>query len=648
MNNPQIIRTNLDDSVVSSFFDNNDFFLVYQKKVSLQDPDKLIGLETFLRLRTHSLEAYSPNVFMPVVKRLGMLGDLTRIIIRQVADDWNLLQLMKMDVDVSVNIELELFTDQGMLEEIVELMRSTAMPLQNLKIDLVLDKVSDITDSAKQGVNYLRKNGVGFSLDLRPDLDISETNIRELMVEEIKLSRGFFTEKNYKRAFMKYQGIAHELGLHLSAVGVEADEEIDLLLSSDVDYGQGFLFGRPTEIERLPDSQNSEEVLANNKLNILVIEQDQYCRKLLSSVSPETCQVNYVDNTTEALRVIEDTSPNIIIAEVNDASSSLFDMFVQYHALEHDDLFSVIFVSDSVDAKLHLKVFESNGFALLDKSAPIVEFISTINRAVSIQKKNKELLLKARESSERALQSMKDASQYGDIVQLMKKISVASNESRMARHLFNYMENRGLRCAVVFRDKQSVIDFDWSNASCSPTELKIFEILSNKGRLYEFGKRLIVNSEPISFLIKNMPANSTERGQIRDYVAVIIECMEARYRSVLQGKAIEMVLQDLVSISKGAIKSVEMAGDKKKVMVDSLNAEISMSFHVLDLTIEQEDYLKNLVSQLIEENDTDTEETNHIVLRLQSAIEILTSRLSKQEDEDEDEDDDIFDGDELF
>ncbi len=585
---------------------------------------------------------------MPVVKRLGMLSSLTQIIIRQVADDWNLLQLMKMDVDVSINVELELFSEQEVLQEIVELMRSTAMPLQNLKVDLVIDESVDISDAVKQGVQFLRDNGVGFSLDLRPGLEITETNIKALMVEEIKLSRGFFADNTNKQSLLKYQGMAHELGLHLSAIGVETGEEVSRLLAFDVDYGQGYLFGRPVAIQRLSDESSSEEVLDNNALNILVIEKGQYCRKLLSGVIPDSYQVSYVDNEKGALQLFEETSPNIIIAEVDDASSPLFTLLSEYHQLDQDGLFSVIFVSGQVDADLHLKVFESNGFALLDKAAPIVEFISSINRAVFIQKKHKDLQLKAQESSELALQSMKDASQYGDIVQLMKKISVAADESRMARHLFRYMENRGLHCAIVFRDKNSLMDFDSSHVSCTPTELNVFEILNNKGRLYEFGKRLIVNSEPISFLIKNMPANSMERGQIRDYVAVIIECMEARYRSILQGRAVEAVLQDLVSISQDAISSVELAGNKKKSMLHALNAEISMSFHVLDLTVEQEEFLKNLVTQLVEENDTDMEDTNNIVLRLQGAIETLTTRLHTQK-EDEPEEVESFDDDvELF
>ncbi len=41
--------------------------------------------------------------------------------------------------------------------------------------------------------------------------------------------------------------VAHELDCKVVGVGVERDSELEALIELDVDYGQGFFLGQPTE-----------------------------------------------------------------------------------------------------------------------------------------------------------------------------------------------------------------------------------------------------------------------------------------------------------------------------------------------------------------------------------------------------------------
>jgi len=60
-------------------------------------------------------------------------------------------------------------------------------------------------------------------------------------------------------------------------------------------------------------------------------------------------------------------------------------------------------------------------------------------------------------------------------------------------------------------------------------EVELFDVLKNRGRLYNFGPRMIINDSHVSVLIKNMPLDDEiQVGRLRDILAVIIEGFEAR------------------------------------------------------------------------------------------------------------------------
>ena len=236
----------------------------------------------------------------------------------------------------------------------------------------------------------------------------------------------------------------------------------------------------------------------------------------------------------------------------------------------------------------------------------------------------------AQESSELAMQSIRDASQYGDIVQLMKNITESKNKTDISKHFFQYMKSKGLSSSIAFSTEDQLTCFCSKDIQCTPTEQNVFELLRPKGRLYEFGDRIVVNGQYVSFMIKNMPSDKELKGQIRDYIAVIIECMDARYQGILQNRAIGQAVNELLSISQDAIEKVKTANQKKQKLIDYVNTEISLSFHILELSEDQEDYLKNLVNKLITEQDWENENNYSTTARLETTIKKL-SALFKDE-----------------
>jgi hypothetical protein len=59
-----------------------------------------------------------------------------------------------------------------------------------------------------------------------------------------------------------------------------------------------------------------------------------------------------------------------------------------------------------------------------------------------------------------------------------------------------------------------------------------------------------VNDYHVSFFVKNMPSDDNEQDKIRDYVAVLIESVESRYKELLSQRVLNSVSQKIDNLAR--------------------------------------------------------------------------------------------------
>jgi EAL domain-containing protein (putative c-di-GMP-specific phosphodiesterase class I) len=72
--------------------------------------------------------------------------------------------------------------------------------------------------------------------------------LTRLPAKYLKLDRSFIINLNsslQQRLVRSVISIAHDVGMHVVAEGVETREQLDLLLEYECDYAQGYLFAKP-------------------------------------------------------------------------------------------------------------------------------------------------------------------------------------------------------------------------------------------------------------------------------------------------------------------------------------------------------------------------------------------------------------------
>ena len=297
---------------------------------------------------------------------------------------------------------------------------------------------------------------------------------------------------------------------------------------------------------------------------------------------------------------------------------------------------STIFISGGQDFDSKLEAYNAGGIDYIEKPFSIIELIAKIKQVATYQTRRHTLISDIGDAQSMAMQSLKDAAYYGDIVQFYKNLLHCRDEEQIARELFRFMAQKNLSTSIEFRSKNVCSNFDQLNGVCSAIEINLFELLQKNGRLFEFGKRIIVNDRHVSFLIKNMPDDETEHGRVRDYIAVLAEGMEARYRDILRQRVLNTVTQQLQELAYKLLESVKQDQEVKNEIMERFSLDLQMSFHVLDLSDPQEKHITEIIDEMLISKENAEHSTSDISSEINLILDSMSESLSGFDDDTQD------------
>jgi hypothetical protein len=159
---------------------------------------------------------------------------------------------------------------------------------------------------------------------------------------------------------------------------------------------------------------------------------------------------------------------------------------------------------------------------------------------------------------------------------------------------FSAMSYFNLRSSLLLEMEQTLYFSSPDMPMVSPIEVDLYQALRPRGRLYEFRNRLIVNDKHVSFLVKNMPEDDNEAGEIRDVVAAIIEGLEAKVIDLKRQSGLEMVTEELKETVEKVNAGINTHHSLISSVITDMIGEMAASFHSLELTEIQESFFADL------------------------------------------------------
>lgn len=220
----------------------------YQPKVSLVD-GRLVGVETLVRWQHPVDGLVYPDDFVGVAEDHGMIAALTRIVLGEALSSARGWRAAGLDLDVAVNVSMEGLVDLGFPDEVARAAEAAGMPAGRLLLEVTESRLSIDRITLLDIVSRLRLKRVGVSIDDFGTGHSSLAQLRDIPFDELKLDRGFVDGVSGSAGLQAIvEGsitMARQLGLKVTAEGVEQPDDWACLRALGCDLAQGYLVARP-------------------------------------------------------------------------------------------------------------------------------------------------------------------------------------------------------------------------------------------------------------------------------------------------------------------------------------------------------------------------------------------------------------------
>ena len=215
----------------------------------------------------------SPALFIPVLEETGLIASLGSWVIRHAARQLQAWRDAYPDIAsglrVSVNVSGRQFAKPGLIDHVESALADCGLPAACLTLEITESVMMTNADQAAATLTALHQRGITIAVD---DFGVGYSSLSQLHrfpIDALKIDRSFTArlgddkpapeptpERRHSDAEIVRTIItlAHDLGLTVTAEGIENALQLHRLKALHCEFGQGYLFAKPLapeEIERL-------------------------------------------------------------------------------------------------------------------------------------------------------------------------------------------------------------------------------------------------------------------------------------------------------------------------------------------------------------------------------------------------------------
>ncbi|MEP6564404.1 MAG: EAL domain-containing protein [Mesorhizobium sp.] len=207
----------------------------------------IVGAEALMRWHSPARGLIAPDDFIAVAEETGLIVQLGDWALRRactVAAGW------PNGLRVAVNVSAVQIKSGGFARSVISALAFSGVPASRLELEITETVLMDESDTVLKTLGQLRDLGIRIALDDFGTGYSSLGYLRRFPVDKIKIDRSFIRDiDSHETAAIVRTiiGLGQELGITVTAEGVETDAQLDTLRRYGCVEAQGYLIGVPSK-----------------------------------------------------------------------------------------------------------------------------------------------------------------------------------------------------------------------------------------------------------------------------------------------------------------------------------------------------------------------------------------------------------------
>lgn len=235
--------------------EREELVLFYQPIVALAT-NRVIGFEALARWRHPERGFLGPEYFIPLAEETGLIHALGRWVLQEASRTLKRFLEHRPDhgpLAMSVNLSARQFQRPELVPEFAAIMRATPLPAGSLRLEITESTIMSQAEQSVRVLRSLKELGLQVQVDDFGTGYSSLSYLQRFRLDALKIDRSFIgalgAPGENPEIVRTIITLGKTLGMAVIAEGIETPRQHQLLLQLGCDYGQGWRFSQPLDVD---------------------------------------------------------------------------------------------------------------------------------------------------------------------------------------------------------------------------------------------------------------------------------------------------------------------------------------------------------------------------------------------------------------
>ncbi|HET9654523.1 MAG TPA: EAL domain-containing protein [Kineosporiaceae bacterium] len=248
---------------------------VYYQPIARAVDGQVVGAEALARWNHPELGRITPDDFVPIAERTGLIHDLTRYVLDHALRQARTWRAGGLELDVAVNLSTHVLRDADWPLKVAELLHEHGASPQWLTFEITESGLMSDPQRMTTMLHDLARSGITFAIDDFGTGYSSLAYLQQLPVSKIKIDKSFVMpmvgDPAAAAIVRSVTDLARSLGLTVVAEGVEDQRTLDHLIDIECHLVQGYYLSRPIPAVELTEWITRRETARRARAGLRVV-----------------------------------------------------------------------------------------------------------------------------------------------------------------------------------------------------------------------------------------------------------------------------------------------------------------------------------------------------------------------------------------